>query len=97
MAAAAVELDTFPMTISRHVRDLEAATRRSLIEGERHRIKLTPAGRQLARALTDAFDTLEATVRPRPEGKRRGRPAQPAAGVGARQEASAEGNGAEEP
>ncbi len=73
MIPAAQERATWPTTISRHVRMLEALTRRSLVQGSLHRMTLTPAGRQLARALTDAFDILEAAVRPRPAGKPRGR------------------------
>ena len=74
MESAAKELGVDPRTVGRRIRDLEGSTNRSLLQGAGNQVRLTADGRRLARMATHAFDTLEAALRPRPPGKRRGRP-----------------------
>lgn len=49
--------------VSRQVKSLEAALGVRLFAGPKHRLELTAAGRELAPALTEAFDQIEAAVR----------------------------------
>lgn len=60
---AAAELHVTPSAVSRQVKALEASLGVRLISGPKHRLALTPAGRDLAPSLTEAFDRIDAAVR----------------------------------
>lgn len=60
---AAEELHVTHSAVSRQVKSLEAALGMRLFSGPKHRLELTPAGRELAPALTAAFDQISAAVR----------------------------------
>ncbi|MDQ1155458.1 LysR family transcriptional regulator [Brevundimonas sp. SORGH_AS_0993] len=60
---AAQDLSVTHGAVSRQVKALEAAMGVRLFEGPRHRLRLTPAGRDLSAGLTPAFDALDAAVR----------------------------------
>lgn len=60
---AAEELSVTPSAVSRHVKALEAVLGSRLLSGPKHRLELTPAGRDLASQLTEAFRRIEAAVR----------------------------------
>lgn len=60
---AAQELNVTHGAVSRQVKALEASIGVRLFEGPRHRLQLTPAGRDLLAGLTPAFDALDAAVR----------------------------------
>jgi DNA-binding transcriptional LysR family regulator len=60
---AAEELSVTHSAVSRQVKALEAALGVRLFQGPKHRLELTPAGRQLAPALGRAFDEIAAAVR----------------------------------
>ncbi|MFN3585552.1 LysR family transcriptional regulator [Phenylobacterium sp.] len=65
---AAEELHVTPSAVSRQVKALEQSLGVRLLTGPKHRLELTEAGRDLAPALTEAFDRIAAAVR----GTRRG-------------------------
>src|SRR5512139_3894405 len=56
------ELRVTPSAVSRQVKALELGLGVRLLSGPKHRLELTAAGRELAPALTDAFDRIEAAV-----------------------------------
>jgi DNA-binding transcriptional LysR family regulator len=60
---AAEELSVTHSAVSRQVKALEAALGVRLFAGPKHRLELTPAGRDLAPALTEAFDQIATAVR----------------------------------
>src|ERR1700744_482902 len=60
---AAEELPVTPSAVSRQVKALEAALGVRLFQGPKHRLTLTPAGRELLPALSHAFDEIAAAVR----------------------------------
>ena len=60
--AAAEELHVTHSAVSRQVKALEAALGVKLFSGPKHRLELTPAGRELAPALGRAFDEIAAAV-----------------------------------
>lgn len=60
---AADELSVTHSAVSRQVKALEAALGVRLFTGPKNRLELTPAGRELAGALTDAFDRIYGAVR----------------------------------
>lgn len=60
MTAAAAELCITHGAVSRQVHGLEARLGVRLVVGARHELRLTDAGRQLAAALTPAFDMIAA-------------------------------------
>ncbi|MGZ9113134.1 MAG: LysR substrate-binding domain-containing protein [Brevundimonas sp.] len=60
---AAAELHVTHSAVSRQVKVLEAVLNIRLFEGPRHRLALTPAGRELLSGLTAGFDILDAAVR----------------------------------
>jgi DNA-binding transcriptional LysR family regulator len=62
MVAAADELCITHGAVSRQVRGLEARLGVRLVVGPRHDLALTDAGRQLARALSPAFDMIAAAL-----------------------------------
>lgn len=59
---AAEELRVTHSAVSRQVKALEAALGVRLFTGPRHRLEITPAGRQLLPALTRAFDEIAGAV-----------------------------------
>lgn len=59
---AARELSVTHSAVSRQVKTLEAQLGVRLFSGPRHRLELTAAGRELAPALTRAFDEIAAAV-----------------------------------
>ncbi|THD63956.1 LysR family transcriptional regulator [Phenylobacterium sp.] len=61
--AAAEELHVTHSAVSRQVKALEASLGVRLFQGPKHRLTLTPAGQELAPALTRAFDEIAAAVR----------------------------------
>lgn len=60
---AAEELHVTHSAVSRQVKALEAALGVRLFTGPKHRLELTPAGRELLPALTAAFDQIATAVR----------------------------------
>ena len=60
---AAEELRVTHSAVSRQVRALERALGVRLFSGPKHRLQLTPAGRDLLPALTQAFDQIATAVR----------------------------------
>lgn len=60
--AAADELHVTHSAVSRQVKSLEASLGVKLFTGPKHRLELTAAGRELAPALTRAFDEIAAAV-----------------------------------
>lgn len=60
---AAEELHVTHSAVSRQVKALEAALGVRLFAGPKHRLELTPAGRELLPALTAAFDQIATAVR----------------------------------
>lgn len=60
--AAAAELNVTHSAVSRQVKALEAALGVRLFTGPRHRLELTPTGRELQAALSAAFDDITAAV-----------------------------------
>jgi LysR family glycine cleavage system transcriptional activator len=60
--AAAEELAVTHSAVSRQVKALEASLGVRLFAGPKHRLELTPAGRELLPALTRAFDEIAAAV-----------------------------------
>ena len=60
---AAEELRVTHSAVSRQVKALEAALGVRLFTGPKHRLELTPAGRELLPALTAAFDQIATAVR----------------------------------
>lgn len=58
MIAAAEALGVTHGAVSRQVRGLEHQLGARLVEGPRHALVLTPVGRELAKALTSAFDLI---------------------------------------
>jgi DNA-binding transcriptional LysR family regulator len=58
MTLAAEELLVTHGAVSRQVRGLEAVLGVTLVEGPRHRLRVTDAGRQLAAGLSSAFDLI---------------------------------------
>jgi DNA-binding transcriptional LysR family regulator len=60
---AAEELHVTHSAVSRQVKALERALGVRLFTGPKHRLELTPAGRELLPALTEAFDQIAAAVR----------------------------------
>jgi DNA-binding transcriptional LysR family regulator len=60
---AAEELHVTHSAVSRQVKALERALGVRLFTGPKHRLELTPAGRELASALTAAFDQIAGAVR----------------------------------
>lgn len=60
--AAAAELGVTHGAVSRQVKALERSLGAALFTGPRHRLELTPAGRDLLRPLTLAFDQIAAAV-----------------------------------
>lgn len=60
---AAEELHVTHSAVSRQVKALEQALGVRLFAGPKHRLELTPAGRELLPALTEAFDQIAAAVR----------------------------------
>lgn len=60
---AAEELNVTHSAVSRQVKALEAALGVRLFQGPKHRLTLTRAGRDLAPALTAAFDQIAGAVR----------------------------------
>jgi LysR family glycine cleavage system transcriptional activator len=60
---AAEELSVTHSAVSRQVKALEAALGVRLFSGPKNRLELTPAGRELAGSLTEAFDQITAAVR----------------------------------
>ena len=61
--AAAEELAVTHSAVSRQVKALERTLGVRLFTGPKHRLELTPAGRDLLPALTEAFDQIAAAVR----------------------------------
>ena len=62
MTVAAEELCVTHGAVSRQVRGLEDQLGVRLVEGARHALRLTPAGRELAAALSSAFDLIAAAL-----------------------------------
>jgi LysR family glycine cleavage system transcriptional activator len=62
MTAAAAELHITHGAVSRQVRGLELRLGARLVVGPRHGLRLTDAGRQLASALSPAFDMIAASL-----------------------------------
>ena len=60
---AAEELHVTHSAVSRQVKALELTLGVRLFTGPKHRLELTPAGRELLPALTEAFDQIAAAVR----------------------------------
>jgi len=60
--AAAEELNVTHSAVSRQVKSLEAALGVRLFTGPKHRLELTPAGRELLASLTEGFDRITAAV-----------------------------------
>ena len=60
---AAEELSVTHSAVSRQVKALERVLGVRLFSGPKHRLELTPAGRELLPALTEAFDQIAAAVR----------------------------------
>jgi DNA-binding transcriptional LysR family regulator len=60
---AAEELHVTHSAVSRQVKALEAALGLRLFSGPKNRLELTPAGRELLPALTEAFDQIATAVR----------------------------------
>ena len=60
--SAAAELGVTHGAVSRQVKALERSLGAALFSGPRHRLELTPAGRDLKRPLTLAFDQIAAAV-----------------------------------
>ena len=60
---AAQELHVTHSAVSRQVKALELTLGMRLFSGPKHRLELTPAGRDLLPALTSAFDQIAAAVR----------------------------------
>jgi DNA-binding transcriptional LysR family regulator len=60
---AAEELGVTHSAVSRQVKALEASLGVRLFTGPKHRLELSPAGRELVLALTPAFDQIAAAVR----------------------------------
>lgn len=63
LTLAAEELAVTHSAVSRQVKALEAALGVRLFAGPKHRLELTPAGRELAAELAPAFDQIAAAVR----------------------------------
>ena len=63
VSLAAAELSVTHSAVSRQVKALEASLGVRLFQGPKHRLELTPAGRDLAPALTAAFDQIAVAVR----------------------------------
>lgn len=62
MTAAARELSVTHGAVSRQIAALQASLGVQLVEGPRHRLALTPAGRALAEELTPAFAAIRRSV-----------------------------------
>eukprot|EP01041_Mallomonas_annulata_P024192 gene24192-44877_t len=60
---AAEELHVTHSAVSRQVKALELTLGVRLFSGPKNRLELTPAGRELAPALTEAFDQIASAVR----------------------------------
>jgi LysR family glycine cleavage system transcriptional activator len=63
VSLAAAELNVTHSAVSRQVKALEENLGLRLFQGPKHRLELTSAGRDLAPALTAAFDQIAASVR----------------------------------
>ncbi|MEW5685052.1 MAG: LysR family transcriptional regulator [Pseudomonadota bacterium] len=63
VTTAVEELSVTHSAVSRQVKALEAALGVRLFAGPKNRLELTPAGRELAGSLTEAFDQITAAVR----------------------------------
>ena len=58
MTRAAAELSVTHGAVSRQIKALEAQLGARLVEGPKHQLRLTPAGRELASSLSSAFDMV---------------------------------------
>jgi DNA-binding transcriptional LysR family regulator len=63
VTVAAEELSVTHSAVSRQVKALEAALGVRLFSGPKNRLELTPAGRELAGSLSEAFDQITSAVR----------------------------------
>lgn len=63
VTAAADELNVTHSAVSRQVKALEASLQVRLFSGPKNRLELTPAGRELAGSLGEAFDLIASAVR----------------------------------
>ena len=62
MTRAAAELSVTHGAVSRQIKALEAQLGARLIDGPKHQLQLTPAGRELASSLSSAFDMVASAL-----------------------------------
>lgn len=62
MTRAAAELSVTHGAVSRQIKALEAQLGARLVDGPKHQLQLTPAGRELASSLSTAFDLVASAL-----------------------------------